>query len=86
MDQSQQPLQETTAVTTHVPTTPTTSGHVTPVNQSASGTPVNPSTARSPLDFNKHLQYIRQATQSPGQGFMYTGRSMYGNNNQVKYR
>jgi hypothetical protein len=85
MEQSQQSSQETTAVTTHVPTTPTSTGHVTPVNQSKAGTPVNLSSARSPLDFNKHTQYMRQATQSPGAGFTYTGRSMYGNNNEVKY-
>ena len=84
MEHSQQSSQETTAVTTHAPTTPTASGHVTPINQSASGTPVNLSAARSPLDFEKHMQYMRQVNESPGQGFMYTGRSMYANNGQVK--
>ena len=69
-------------VTSHVPATPSTSCHVT---QSSRGTPVN--TSRSPLDFNRHMQYIRQVSKSPGEGFTYTGRSMYGknDNSQVKY-
>ena len=83
MEQPQQSSEEASVVTG--PNTPSSAGHVTPVNQSASGTAVNLSASRSPLDFNKHLQYIRQVAVSPGEGFTYTGRSMYGNNNQVKY-
>ena len=55
-----------------MPTTPI-SGSVTPVRQSGTGTPV----VQSPLDLNQHMTFIKQVTKSPGEGFMYHGRSMY---------
>lgn len=80
--EDQQSTQEHAAVTNF---TPSTTGHVTPLRQSAAGTPVRVSSARSPMDFNKHREYLRKATQSPGEGFMYTGRCMFRNkNNQVR--